>query len=114
MTVRAVFLAILALVGCSKVQVPNTEFCADMGALGAACFYSDSDQERELEKDAWDQERFGMLCTTGESYGEWKAAILKLCSETNLCKRAETEKVVAKLDNIQERAKQAKLRGRRR
>lgn len=107
------FLLLFAfLAGCSKIQVPNTEFCADMGQLGAACFYSDSDQERELTKEAWDAERFGMLCTTGESYGEWKAALLKLCSETSLCKRADTEKVVKALDGLQEKSRLARVRGR--
>lgn len=100
------------LSGCAKIKVPDTEFCADMGILGASCFYSDSNRERDVEKADWDNERFGMLCTTGESYGEWKAAILKLCSETNLCKRVDAEKVATKLDQIQERSRLARFRGR--
>lgn len=68
-----------ASVSCA-VQIKNAEWCGDMGAMGAHCFNTLSEEERELDKEAWDQERFGQVCTKVESFAEMKAALAKLCS----------------------------------
>ena len=56
-----------------------------MGSLGASCFYTLSPQTRDIEKAAWDDERFGMVCTRSENLANWKAAILELCSNSGIC-----------------------------
>jgi len=38
-----------------------------------------------VTKEAWEKERFGKLCTSPEAFGNLKAAILKLCDETQRC-----------------------------
>lgn len=68
-----------------------------MGELGATCFHTLSDGMRELEKEQWDRERVGQLCTTSESFANWKAAILKLCEETKRC-TYEEEKLLQEID----------------
>jgi hypothetical protein len=76
------------------VQISDSEWCGDAGSLGASCFHTLSDQERDIEKDQWDQERFGMVCTSAETLAEWKAAILKLCKDTKRCDYETKKKIV--------------------
>lgn len=69
-----------------------------MGELGAAGFHTISDEERELTKEEWDEERFGMLCTKAENFANWKAALLKLCNVTRMCNYS-TKKKIQNLSN---------------
>ena len=74
-----VILFAFLLSSCARVEIKNTEWCSDLGQEGAYCFNTLSDDSREVIKDAWDKERFGMLCTSSDDFAEWKAVILKLC-----------------------------------
>lgn len=56
-----------------------------MGSLGAACFHTLTDQKRDIPKIAWDDIRFGQVCTTAGNLADTKAVIEKLCSMTNVC-----------------------------
>lgn len=70
----------------TKVEISDSEVCADLGPHGAYCSHMFSDNEREISKEDWEIERYGQLCMLPEVYREWKAALLKVCRETkNLC-----------------------------
>lgn len=83
----------LLLTSCGHVHLKDAEWCGDMGASGAACFHTFSAGARELLKDPWDAERFGMLCTKAQNFADWKASILQLCSQTKNCTHDEIEAV---------------------
>lgn len=67
------------------MKISDSEWCGDKGALGASCFHTLSDEARDLDKDEWDELRFGQVCTPSATLAEWKAAILKLCKATRAC-----------------------------
>lgn len=81
MNLRNVFmiLFLLNLNSCARVKIKDAEWCADAGSIGASCFHTLSEQTRDIEKEAWDEERFGMICTKSENFAEWKKSILQLC-----------------------------------
>lgn len=56
-----------------------------MGGLGASCFHTLTDETRDIEKQEWDNERFGMVCTNAENFADMKKAILKFCSKYKIC-----------------------------
>ena len=74
-----VILFVCLLVSCARVELKNTEWCGDLGDSGASCFNTHNDNSREIQREEWDKERFGMLCTKSENFAEWKRAIEKLC-----------------------------------
>lgn len=84
----------LSLSGCGgRIKISDTEWCGDMGDYGASCFHTLSNGTRDIEKQAWDQERFGKVCTSAATLAEWKAALLKLCNDTGRCDY-ETKKII--------------------
>lgn len=93
-----IVLASLFAASCS-ITLPDTEFCADLGSEGAACFHTFSETERLVPQPEWDNERFGMICTQSASFAQWKATIEKLCRDTR-CSKKEREaiKVVASIE----------------
>lgn len=73
-----------------------------MGEDGAACFRMFSTDTREIGKEAWDVERFGMICSRAESFADLKKAILKLCAKTRICDyetKALVERFGARIEN---------------
>lgn len=64
-----------------------------MGRDGAACFRMFTNDTRDISKERWDLERFGMLCSRAEYFADLKKAILKLCKKTGSCDY-ETERLV--------------------
>ena len=92
-SLRRIFsaLLILSISSCAKVEIPDLEFCADMGELGATCFTTLSGKERDIAKAQWDKDRFGQVCTPSESFAKIKATILKFCEANK--KRCEMEAV---------------------
>lgn len=76
--------------GC-QVTVKNMEYCGDMGDYGAYCFDTLQSNERQIDKEQWDVERFGQVCTKAENYAEMKKILLQLCSQTN-CKYEDVQK----------------------
>jgi len=84
--------------GCATVEIKDHEFCGDMGSMGADCFKTLTDGTRHLSKDEWDMERMGMICESPEVFGDWKAAILKLCHRSKAC-RYQAEETLQKFFN---------------
>ncbi len=78
-------LGLLAL-SCN-IEISDQEWCIDLGPLGANCFHTQSEQERELTKAQWDKERFGMFCTKSDNLAETIKTQLKLCNRTRACKK---------------------------
>ncbi len=74
-----------SLTKCSKVKISDAEIFGDMGELGAAGVKILSGAERDLTKEEWDKERYGMICTSQDNYKEWRANLEKLCKESKLC-----------------------------
>lgn len=70
---------LLSLNSCSVVKIKDGEWCADAGREGASCFNTLSDNSRDISKEDWDKERFGMICTKSENFADWKKSILQLC-----------------------------------
>ncbi len=56
-----------------------------MGAEGASCFHTLSDEQRDVAKADWDKERFGQICETTDVFTNWKTAIDQLCQKTGAC-----------------------------
>jgi hypothetical protein len=74
-----------------------------MGQQGASCFNTISDNSRDIEKEAWDKERFGMLCTKAESFANWKEALLKLCTlAKKRCTYIAKKKIIEFTDRVDE------------
>ena len=80
-----------------------------MGELGASCFHTLTDKQRDIEKSAWDKERFGMICTSGDNFGDWKALILKFCEESKKC----TYKIEEKVKEVAARFERQRMRVKR-
>jgi hypothetical protein len=71
--------ALFFLVSCGTVTIKNQEWCADFGEFGASCVNTLNDKTRDIEKEAWDKERVGMMCTKSSNFADTKATILQLC-----------------------------------
>lgn len=71
----------LLLEACT-VKVQDSEFCADLGALGATCFHLLSSAHRDLSPAQWQKIRFGQLCETADAFANLKAVIETLCQNS--------------------------------
>jgi len=87
----------------SRVRITDTEWCADVGASGASCFRTLSNISRDIPKAEWDEERFGQICSTADTFAEWKAALLKLCSDTGRCDY-QTQEIIRRFETKAVRA----------
>lgn len=75
-----------------------------MGDAGATAFHTLTPQTRDLTKQQWDQERFGMLCTETVTFAEIKKIIEKLCDQTKNCKYdAEIQKFFENVESFDAR-----------
>lgn len=101
----------LVISGCGSVLIRDAEWCGDMGTMGAACFHTLTDETRDIEKAAWDAERFGMVCTNSDNFAAVKAVIEKLCYQTKSCTYAEKEQIKKFFERVQTFAKNAQEGG---
>lgn len=96
-----VILSVFVLESCSRVQIKDAEWCADIGPEGAACVKTLSDGSRQIPKEVWDSiaigpdHRFGKVCTDPDNFADWKKAILKLCYLTKACTYNTKTKILA-------------------
>ena len=83
---KLIILALLSMTSCAHVPINDHEWCGDEGSLGATCFHFLTAQTRDLDKETWDNMRFGQICTNdpegqlGATFADIKATIEKLCS----------------------------------
>jgi hypothetical protein len=89
----AILFVITALSACTKVELRDSEWCGDAGEFGAYCFNHLTEKSRELTKEQWDFERFGQVCTTSDTFANWKAVIEKLCAQSKRCKYEEQKMI---------------------
>lgn len=88
-----VILLICVSASCAKIKISDQEYCGDIGEFGATCFHTLTEETRDIEKGAWDRERFGMICSTAETFGEMKKVVLKLCSLSKRCSKKAKKKI---------------------
>lgn len=103
----------LSLSGCGRIMIGNHEFCGDVGPLGAVCFKTLSDEKREIPKEQWDAERFGMICGKADAFADLKGNLLKLCRMTRKCwysqARVEIERFGGEIEAIRARSEYESL-----
>lgn len=69
----------------TKVKIENQKWYADKGELGAVQFQTMNNQKLEVEKEAWDSVRFGMVCSDPDVFGAMEKNIRTLCSLYGYC-----------------------------
>jgi hypothetical protein len=77
-----------------------------MGEDGATCFHTFTPDTRDLTKPEWDELRFGQLCTSADTFADWKVTIEKLCSASQRCtyKQAKNlRKIIAALEKVKDK-----------
>lgn len=101
MNSKLIYISLLAcaLSGCT-VLIHDAEFCGDAGPLGASCFHLLTDDARDIAKPQWDTERFGMICTSGDNFANWKAELLKLCDGDKNCTFEMKNKIASVSDKV--------------
>lgn len=97
----AILLACI-LSACGTIQIQDSEWCADLGDLGASCKTTLSGQLRRIEKADWDKERFGQVCTTSDTVANLKAAVLKLCNQTKRCTYEKRQMIETAFKHVEE------------
>lgn len=100
-------LSILIISSCGHIQIKDAEWCGDLGQEGATCFHTISDANRDLTKAEWDIERFGQVCTTADSFANWKEAILKFCYLTKKCTYDAKQQIIQFNDKVQKFAEKS-------
>lgn len=88
------------LSACAQVQINNAEVCGDLGDLGAACFNTMNTTAREIDKPAWDKERYGELCMTVQTFADFKSEIEQLCSLSGKCTDSQKKMVSEFFDRV--------------
>jgi hypothetical protein len=113
MRLAILFGFIWLLNGCAPIKIYDDPWCADAGVKGAECFNTLSNKEFSIDKYHWDQLRLGQICTAtvnpGEGYKHIRAAIEKLCADSNRCTPEQVEEVrglLQRMDSAQLRALQ--------
>lgn len=84
-TGMALLLLLLTASGCANVAIRNSRWYADVGSQGALWAETQTVNEGEVPQPVWDDMRFGMLCTSADTFADWKSVIEKLCSVSGKC-----------------------------
>lgn len=97
MRLAILLFSISLLSGCGSVKIHDDLWCADAGRFGAECFHALSGKPVSLDKFQWDKLRVGQICSAtdspGEGYKNLKAALEKLCADTNRCTPEQVEAI---------------------
>lgn len=93
----AILSCFIFLSACGSIKIHDDLWCADAGRFGAECFHAISGKEVSLDKFQWDRLRVGQICSAtdspGEGYKNLKAALEKLCADTNRCTPEQVEAI---------------------
>jgi hypothetical protein len=80
-----------------------------LGKDGATCFHTLDEKRRDIKKESWEKERFGMVCSTPAVFMDWKASIEKLCRMTKKCiYKRETDSFFKKVNEVAVRTQKRK------
>lgn len=82
----------ICLASCGKLTEYNTEWCRDKGILGAHCNWTHEGEASDPDKESWDEKRFGMFCTSEESFAANQLFFEQACEKTKGCKVEELKK----------------------
>jgi hypothetical protein len=98
---------LFALSSCARVPIVDAEFCGDKGAFGARCTYFIQDKKRSMTEAEWEKKRVGWVCTSPETFSNWKKSLLKLCDSNKACYfySEEVEKATTSLGRIESLSK---------
>lgn len=77
-----------------KVEIKDQLWYADKGELGAVRFHTLNNKKLEYDKDAWDELRFGMVCTDPATFGEVQRVAEVLCSYYGYCEYQEVQDTI--------------------
>lgn len=72
------------LLSCTEV-IPNSEVCADKGALGATCAWTRSGPDRSMGFLQWQKERVGYFCMSAKDFGKYQQFIQDACAKHQDC-----------------------------
>jgi len=92
---------------CTRVTIQDGEWCGDIGDLGAHCAHMISPAERDLNKQQWDDLRFGQVCAASSVYVNLKTVLEQLCANTNDCTYEQVQAIQqfgSRLDEFRSRA----------
>tara|TARA_R110000868_G_scaffold291143_1_gene551532 strand:+ start:226 stop:594 length:369 start_codon:yes stop_codon:yes gene_type:complete len=81
------------VLSCSQVQIKDSEWFGNLPDGSAIAFHFLTPENRELSREQWDQERVGMVCTKSDNFGDWKAALEKLCRVSGKCSYQTKKKI---------------------
>lgn len=70
---------------CTNIPIADSEFCADMGDIGATCVHMLSIGTRDIPKAQWDLERVGQICENSQAVADFKSELEKLCHVSGKC-----------------------------
>jgi hypothetical protein len=92
---------------CARVPIVDSEWYGDKGAFGARATYFIQDKRRNISKAEWDKMRVGMVCTSAETFSNWKKSLMKLCDSNKACYfySEEVEKATNALSRVESVAK---------
>ena len=102
-----ILMAALILSGCAQVQIQDSTWCSFSGRRGS-CFNTLTPKTQSLSWDQWDVYIPGKVCTSAETFADWKSAIEKLCSICKNCCTYEQLQTVQKFMNNVNAASKAK------
>lgn len=67
------------------MPIYDSVWTGDMGPHGGTSFHTLTDVTENIPKAEWDARRVGQICTTADTFADWKGSIEKLCSLTKRC-----------------------------
>jgi len=85
---------------CGDVNIKDEVWYADKGLLGAVELHTLTNDMKDIPKLDWDNMRFGMLCTSTDTFAEIKSELETLCSYGDDCTYDTQQKVQAIANKI--------------
>lgn len=100
----------LVLSGCSSVPIADEIAYGNKGLHGAVEFHTLTTASREITFEEWMKllRTKPMICTSIEAFGDFKAAVEKLCSVCNCCDYSTQAAVEQFFKNVQNASQEMK------
>jgi len=78
-------IAQIAFLASCSLKLPNLEVCRDKGLLGAHCAFTNDGESFDLDRDEWDNRRFGNFCMSEEDFAANQKFIEQACEQAKGC-----------------------------
>lgn len=97
---------VLVLNGCGQVPIKDEIFYGNKGMQGAVEFHTLTSGSREIKFEDWMKllRTKPLVCSSVETFGDYKAAIEKLCSVCNCCSYEAKAQLAQFFTNVQKAA----------